>query len=243
MLQYADVEAPVLALSDDTEMNFVTAQKRVAFYMVADKTHPSFGNKGARSQNNLASPASRHYVDTESYKFDYLSGDGFGFTVRIPGRRGQRSRSHDAIERLKRPPLQTFEEARSRSRRNEVTPACGFDLANERPEFPYVMPSHHGRFCENDFVEELGNMPRASQSKRSVLRRSKTSSFESDALGKRRDFMRTRSEHGMKVKVNEELTSHSPGCRPRNEHPMLEPSAPIPSYSHVSSLRTNYKQR
>lgn len=243
MLQYADVEAPVLAVSDDTEMNFVTAQNRVAFYMVADKTHPSFGSKNARSQNNLTSPASRHVVDMESYKFDYLSGDGFGFTVRIPGRRGQRTRSHDAVERLKRPPLQTFVEARNRSRRSVVTPVYAFDLADEGPEFPYGIPSHHGHYYGNDLLEELGNTPRATQSKRRDLRRSKTSSLDLDVLGKRRDFMRTRSEHGMKVKANEEVTSHSPGCRPRNEHPLLEPSAPVPSYSHVSSLRTNYKQR
>jgi len=49
VLQYAAEEprdaAPVLAVTDDTELNFITAQRRVAYYMfAANKNHPNSGS-------------------------------------------------------------------------------------------------------------------------------------------------------------------------------------------------------
>ena len=159
-------------------------------------------------------------------------GDGYGFAIRIPGRR---SRGHELLERGKKPPLQTFEEARSRARKKQVTPAYAFDLADEHVGYPDVTPSlyssHNGRYYGNDFEEELDGWPR-SPTKHADLRRANT-------------WNGRREEHGMRVKVedSEEVTPQSTGHRPRSERPMFEPSAPIPSYSHVSSPLANRKQR
>ena len=201
-------------------------------------------NAQARSQPPPSPP--KHVVELDSFKFDYLTGDGYGFTIRIPGRKQQRSRIHDRIERAGKPPLQTFEEARIKPRKKQVSPAYAFDLSNEQVTFPDVTPSlytnRHGRYYGNDSEEELdGRRP----TKNVQMRRGMSGSFESDVIEqKRRNFARSRSEHGMLVmsENNEEVTSKSAGHRPRNERPMFEPSAPIPSYSHVSSPYANRKR-
>lgn len=242
MVKYDDAEAPgsapFFAVIDDTEMNFVTAQRRVAYYMLADKTHPSYGNATAYIRDKAPLPTPGHGVDMESYKFDYQTRDGFGFTIRIPGRKVKTTRGVDALERAKKQPLQSFEEARGRPRKSQVTPVYAFDLTDERVAFP-----DRGHFYGNDFEEDLDFMPRTGLSKPRHFRRAKTSSFDIDDLEKRRDFVRTRSEHGINIKVNKEVTSQTASRRPRDERPMYEPSAPIPSYSHISSSRTIYKQR
>lgn len=254
VLQYDNEEpqttAPVIAVTDDTEMNFVTAQRRVAYYMFANKSNPNWGTTNPGTRNKPQISPSRHVVEMDSFKFDYLMGDGYGFTIRIPGRRPQRSRGHELLERGKKPPLQMFEEARSMPRKKQVTPAYAFDLADEHVAYPDVTPSlyssHQGRYYGNDFEEELDGWPRRNPTKHRELRRVTTGLVDVDVLEqKRRNFVRSRSEHGMRVKVDdsEEVTSQSAGRRPRNERPMFEPSAPIPSYSHVSSPLANRKQR
>lgn len=263
VLQYAEEEppnsSPVLAVTDDTELNFITAQRRLAYYMFANKTYPNWGTTNPDTRNKPPLPSSRHVVEMDSFKFDYLTGDGCGFTIRIPGRKA-RSRAHDWRERGKKQPLQTFEEARSKPRKKQVTPAYAFDLADEHVAFPDVTPSvyssHHGRYYGSDFEEELDVMSRVgavrSPTKHVDLRRGMTGlsgltgSFDSDVLErKRRNFARSRSEHGMRVvsEDGEEVTPQSASHRLRNERPMFEPSAPIPTYSHISSPQVNRKQR
>jgi len=258
LVKYAAEEpqnlAPVIAVTDDTEMNFVTAQRRMAYYMFANKTYPNWGTPNPGTRNKPPVPHSRHVVEMDSYKFDYLMGDGYGFTIRIPGRKPPRTRAHDGFERFGKQPLQTFEEARSRPRKKQVSPAYAFDLADEHMNFPDVTQSlyttHHGRYYGNDFEGELDDVSRASVERSPVkqveFRRAKTRSFESDLLEhKRRNFARSRSERVMRTISDdiEEVTLQSAGDRPRNERPMFEPSAPIPSYSHISSPLANRKQR
>ena len=261
-MQYAEEEptnlGPVLAVTDDTELNFITAQRRLAYYMFASNTYPNWGtmatttNLGLRNKPPL--PLSRNAVEMDSFKFDYLTGDGYGFTIRIPGRRPPRARAHDGLEGEKKQSLQTFEEARSKPRKKQVFPACAFDLADEHVTLPSTTPTlyttDHRRYYSNDSEGELDGVSRdgavRSPTKPVELRRGKTSSFDSDNLGqKRRNFARSRSEHGMRVmsKDIDEVTSQSAGHRPRNERPMFEPSPPIPSYSHVTTPLLNRKQR
>ena len=249
VLQYDNEEpqttAPVIAVTDDTEMNFVTAQRRVAYYMFANKGYPNWGTTNPGTRNKPQISPSRHVVEMDSFKFDYLMGDGYGFTIRIPGRKSQRSRGHELLERGKKPPLQTFEEARSMPRKKQVTPAYAFDLADEHVT-PSLYSSHHGRYYGNDFEEEVDGWSRRSPAKLGELRRATTGLVDIDVLEKkRRNFVRSRSEHGIRVQVDdsEEATLQSTGHRPRNERPMFEPSATILSYSHVSSPLANRKQR
>lgn len=208
----------------------------------ANKNHPSWGTPNIQTRSKPPSSPPKQVVELDSFKFDYLTGDGYGFTIRIPGRKPQRSRTQDVLERARQQqPLQTFEEARSKPRKKQVTPAYAIDLSNEHVAFPDVTPSlyttHHGRYYSNDLEEDSG--------KNIQFRRGMTGSFDSDAVDrKRRNFARSRSEHGMLVKSedNEEVKSQSAGHRPRNERPMFEPSAPIPSYSHVSTPLANRKR-
>ncbi|KAJ7370498.1 hypothetical protein OS493_032064 [Desmophyllum pertusum] len=245
LVKYAEEEpqnsAPVLAVTDDTELNFITAQRRVAYYMfAANKNHPNWATTNVQTRSKPPVGPPKNLVELDSFKFDYLTGDGYGFTIRIPGRNPQRARAHEVLERARQPPLQTFEEARSKPRKKQVYPAYAIDLNNEHVTFPDVTPSftsHHGRYYGNDSEEEFdGRRP----AKNIQLRRGLASSFDSDLLDhKRRNFARSRSrsEHGMLVKSedNEDFKSQSAGHRPRNDRPMFEPSAPIPSYSQVSS--------
>lgn len=247
-MQYAAEEpqdsAPVLAVTDDTELNFVTAQRRVAYYMFAANKnhHPNWGTPNIQARSKPPTSPPKHVVELDSFKFDYLSGDGYGFTIRIPGRKPQRSRTQDVLERARQQqPLQTFEEARSKPRRKQVTPAYAIDLTNEYafPDMTHSLyTNHHGRYYSNESEEEPG--------KNIQLRRGMTGSFDSsDVLDrKRRNFARSRSELRMLVKNDdsEEVKTQSAGHRPRNERPMFEPSAPIPSYSHVSTPLANRKR-
>lgn len=254
LVKYADEKAPasgpVLAVTDDTEMNFITAQRRVAYYMFSNRTYPNWGNTNPGTRNKPPLPHSRHLVEMDSFKFDYVPGDGYGFTIRIPGRKSLRTRSHEGFERGNKPSLQTFEEARSRPGKQQLSPAYAFDLADEHVGFrnatPSLYSSHHSRYYGYDFEDRLDSVSRRGSTKHGDLRRSATGSFEVDFLEqKRRNFVRSRSEHGIRVPVenSQEKTSQSAGHRPRHERPMFEPSAPIPSYSDLSSSLANHKQR
>lgn len=244
VLQYAAEEpqdsAPVLAVTDDTELNFITAQRRVAYYMfTANKNHPNWGSPLFQGHSSLPTSPPKHLVELDSFKFDYRTGDGHGFSIRIPGRKPQRARTQDVLERTRQHPLQTFEEARSsKPGKKQVTPAYAIDLTNEHVAFPNVTPSpyasHHGRCYGSDSGEEPA---------KNVLRRG--GQFDRDVLERRsRNFPRSRSEHGMLVRSedNEEIKTQSAGHRPRNERPLFEPSAPIPSYSRVSTPHVNRKR-
>ena len=107
--------------------------------------------------------------------------------------------------------------------------------------FPNVTPSpytsHPGRYHGNDSGEEPA---------KNILRRGMTGQFDKDVLERRsRNFARARSEHGILVRNedNEEVKTQSAGHRPRkNETPLFEPSAPIPSYSRVSTPHVNRKR-
>lgn len=237
VLQYAAEEpqdsAPVLAVTDDTELNFITAQRRVAYYMFAANNHPNLGSHPFQPRSTLPTSSPKHLVELDSFKFDYLTGDGYGFTVRIPGRKPQRARTQDVLERARQHPLQTFEEVKSKPRKGQVTPAYAIDLTNEHVAFPNVTL---GRHYGNDSGEEPA---------KNILRRGMTGQFDRNVLERRsRNFARSRSEHCMLVrsKDNEEVKTQSAGHRPRNERPLFEPSAPIPSYSHVSTPRVNRKR-
>ena len=245
-MQYAAEEpqdsAPVLAVTDDTELNFITAQRRVAYYMfTANKNNPNWGSPFFQGRSSLPTSPAKHLVELDSFKFDYRTGDGHGFSIRIPGRKPQRTRTQDVLERTRQHPIQTFEEARSsKPGKKQVTPAYAIDLTNEHVAFPNVTPSpyasHHGRYYGNDSGEE---------SAKNVLRTGMASQFDRDVLERRsRNFPRSRSEHGMLVRSedNEETKTQSAGHRPRNERPLFEPSAPIPSYSRVSTPHVNRKR-
>lgn len=259
-LQYAHEKptnsGPVLAVTDDTELNFVTAQRRLEYYMFANNTtNPNWGNLSTNPglRNKPPLPHSRHVVEMDSFKVDYLTGDGYGFTVRIPGRKPHRARTRDGLERGLRHSLQTFEEARSRLRRKQISPAYTFDLSDERMVFPGRTPSlyttHHNTYYGDDFEEDPDVFSRVSASRRlehSEFRRGMTGSSEGDILGQRkRNFARSRSEHGMRVRSKDldEVTSQSAGHRSRHDRPLFEPKAPVPSYSHVSTPLVNKKQR
>ena len=228
-------------MTDDTELNFITAQRRVAYYMfAANKNHPNLGSPLIQPRSTLPTSSPKHIVELDSYNFDYLTGDGYGFTIRIPGRKPQRARTQDVLERARQHSLQTFEEARNRPRKKQVTPAYAIDLTNEHVAFPNVTPgpstSHLGRYYGNDSGEEPA---------KNILRRGMSSQFDRDVLERRsRHFARSRSEHGMLVRSDdgEEVKAQSAGRRPRNERPLFEPSAPIPSYSHVSTPHVNRKR-
>ena len=224
-------------MTDDTELNFITAQKRVAFYMfTANKNHPNWGSPLLQPRSTLPTSSPEHLVELDSYKFDYLTGDGYGFTIRIPGRKPQRVRHQDVLERARQHPFKTFEEARSKSRKRQVTPAYGIDLTNEQGTFPNVKPSPPRRYHGNDSGEEPA---------KNILRRGMTGQFDRDVLERRsRHFARSRTEHGLLVRSadHEEVKTQSAGHRSRNERPLFEPSAPIPSYSHVSTPHVNRKR-
>ena len=205
-----------------------------------NKNHPNWGTSLVQTRSTPQTSPPKHVVELDSYKFDYLTGDGYGFTICIPGRKPQRARTQDVLERARQQPLQTFEEARSEPRKKQVTPAYATDLPNEHVAFPNVTPSsytsHHGRYYSNDSEEEPA---------KNILTRGMTGQFDSDVLNrKRRNFARSRSEHGILVvsEDSEEVKSQSAGHRPRNERPLFEPSAPIPSYSHVSTPHVHRKR-
>ncbi|XP_022809843.1 cytosolic carboxypeptidase 3-like [Stylophora pistillata] len=230
----------VLAVTEDTELSFITAQRRVAYYMfAANKNQQNWPTANAPPTRTKPPPSpSKNVVELDSLNFDYLIGDGYGFTIRIPGRKPRRSRTQ--------PPLQTFEEARLKPRKKQVSPAYAFDLSNEQATLPGVTPSPYirqqNRYYRNDSEEEF---ERSRPTKTVHMRRGMSNSFDSELLKeKRKNFARSRSEHGMTVKSDdsEEISSKSAGHRPRNERPMFEPSAPIPTYSHVSSPYVNRKR-
>lgn len=244
LVKYASQEPQpspsVLAVTDDTELSFITAQRRVAYYMfAANKNQQNWPTANAPPTRTKPLPSpSKNVVELDSLNFDYLIGDGYGFTIRIPGRKPRRSRTQ--------PPLQTFEEARLKPRKKQVSPAYAFDLSNEQGTLPGVTPSPYirqqNRYYRNDSEEEF---ERSRPTKTVHMRRGMSNSFESELLKeKRKNFARSRSEHGMIVKSDdsEEISSKSAGHRPRNERPMFEPSAPIPTYSHVSSPYVNRKR-
>ena len=208
--------------------------------LAANKNHPNSGSPPFQPRSTPPTSSSQNLVELDSFKFDYLTGDGYGFTVRIPGRKPQRARTQDVLERARQHPIKTFEETRSKPRKRQVTPAHTIDLTNEHVAFPNVTPSpqtsHHGRYYGNDSREE---------SAKNISRRGMTGQFDRDVLERRsRNFARSRSEHGMLVRSddNEEVKVQSAGHRPRNERPLFEPSAPIPSYSHVSTPHVNRKR-
>ena len=202
----------------------------------ANKNHPNWGSPLFQPRNTLPTNSPKNLVELDSFKFDYLTGDGYGFTIRIPGRKPQRARTQDVLERARQHPLQTFEEARSKSRKKQVTPAYAIDLTNEQGAFPDVPHSPPRRYHGNT----SGEMPA-----KNILRRGATGQFDRNVLERRsRNFARSRTEHGLLVRSedNEEVKTQSAGHRPRNERPLFEPSAPIPSYSHVSTPHVNRKR-
>lgn len=204
--------------------------------VAANKNHPNWGSPLLQPRSTLPTSSPKHLVELDSYKFDYLTGDGYGFTVRIPGRKPQPARTQDVLERARQHSLQTFEEARSKSRKKQVTPAYAIDLTNEQGAFQNVTPSLPRRYHGNDSGED---------SAKNILRRGMTGQFDRDVLERRsRHFARSRTEHGMLLRSedNEKVKTQSAGHRPRNERPLFEPSAPIPSYSHVSTPHVNRKR-
>ena len=206
----------------------------------ANKNHPNPGGPLLQPRGTLPTSSPKHLVELDSFKFDYQTGDGYGFTVRIPGRNPQRARTQDVLERARQHPPQTFDEARSKPRKRQVTPAYAIDLNNEHFAFPNATPSPHTSHHRRNYGNDSGEEPA-----KTLLRRGMTVQFDRDVLERRnRNFSRSRSEYGMLVRSddNEEVKAQSAGHRPRNERPLFEPSAPIPSYSHVSAPHVNRKR-
>ncbi|XP_031548835.1 cytosolic carboxypeptidase 2-like isoform X2 [Actinia tenebrosa] len=109
----------MIAFTNTTELNFVTAQRRLTYYMMNRAQHSNKQNECVRSishPNLTIMPSKPDIPKVDSFKMDYLDGGGYGFAIRFPAKKNQESektteRSDSKSQR--QVSLQSFEEARS----------------------------------------------------------------------------------------------------------------------------------
>jgi hypothetical protein len=108
----------MIAFTDTTQLNFVTAQRRLNYYMTNKGQHCSKPNNFVRSvshPNLTIMPSKPDIPNVDSFKMDYLDGGGYGFAIKFPAKRTQESdqKNFVKIHKSQRPEsLQSFEEAR-----------------------------------------------------------------------------------------------------------------------------------
>ncbi|KAK3697746.1 hypothetical protein QZH41_010295, partial [Actinostola sp. cb2023] len=105
----------VIAFTNDTELNFVTAQRRLTYYMM--NRHHNKSSNYVRSVSNPNLAVLPNHMDAphiESFKMDHLENGGYGFAIRFPVKRTDKREIDREIQTYARPAsLQSFEEARS----------------------------------------------------------------------------------------------------------------------------------
>lgn len=117
----------MIAFTSTTELNFVTAQRRLTYYMMNRGQHSNKPNDCVRSishPNLTILPSKPDIPKVDSLKMDYLDGGGYGFAIRFPAKKNQESEkkntesSNCKIQR--QVSLQSFEEARSSADEIEI---------------------------------------------------------------------------------------------------------------------------
>ena len=243
-----DVFAPVFAFTDDTELNYITAQRRLAYYMLSKNA----GRMIVPTPPYQQQPVAKQLVEVDSFKFDYLSGGGYGFAVRIPEQQSTQSTAgHKSKDQRS---LQSFEEARRDLglTRRKVSPAYAVDLEDdslrERLHQPHSVLHgnlrNHGKGPGHEiFSRHIGDL-RRSRGQALASHGEQTGSLtEFDGLATKRsqNLRRTRSDHTIvardtfdSIKGSLENKSHSAGGLTRSDGPEFVPSV-LPSYSRTTS--------
>lgn len=103
----------VIAFTDNTELNFVTAQRRLTYCML-NRQKPTTYVRSVSHPNMTVLPS--HVTDVESLQMDHLDGGGYGFSIRFPAKTDRdRLEKRDRYKEMpnRSASLQSFEEARS----------------------------------------------------------------------------------------------------------------------------------
>ena len=247
----------VLAVTDDPELSFVTAERRLAYYMVDSNHQQGLGLKAAHGRNKVPPGLAKRIMQVDSFKFDYLTGGGYGFAISIPGRspsvvqRTQSGLYTNGGDQSSRESLQSFEEARGKPRMKQLSPVYSTypikERARVREEFSEVSSSSHadhGRYHDNSLEKTPGVASRHA-ARNARFRTGMTGSFDLEMPEQRKRFTGSR---GARVTpfVGEnsgEVKSLSAGHRTKSERQLFEPSATISSYSHVMYPLSGRKQR
>lgn len=119
----------MIAFTNTTELNFITAQRRLTYYMMNRGQHNNKQNDYVRSISNpnlTIMPSKPDVPKVDSFKMDYLDGGGYGFAIRFPAKKKQESETKNTVSSSSRSKpqrhvsLQSFEEARSSADEIEV---------------------------------------------------------------------------------------------------------------------------
>lgn len=90
----------VIAFTDDTELNFVTAQRRLTYYMM-NKPRPTSYVRSVSHPNMKVIPSYKDMVNSPSVKMDHLDGGGYGFAFKFPVKNGEQQR-RESLQRNQR---------------------------------------------------------------------------------------------------------------------------------------------
>ena len=258
----------MLAFTDDTELNFVTAQRRLAYYMLTrNKAGSGVKNKsrlplGNRSAPLLPNPRREPVMEVDSFKFDHLSGGGYGFTIRIPGKEhahklrlpdrtenGGRNPRDDGL--LRQRSLESFEERRrvsglvntsqaSTAHDNlDSTSGMDADLVYSDPQknpFDSEFEPYANVSVSQDYRQrflENGSFETALRTKDRWVNRGTSADIESSEFD---DHFQERTNSLVRCRSESRLQLKQRDAREvkgRYQSPEFIPSV-IPSYSHVN---------
>lgn len=91
----------VIAFTDDTELNFVTAQRRLTYYMMNKPRPKNMHVRSVSHPNMKVLPSYKDMVTSPSFKMDHLEGGGYGFAFKFPAKNGELER-RESLQRNQR---------------------------------------------------------------------------------------------------------------------------------------------
>ena len=151
-------------MTEDAELNFITAQRRLAYYMLS--RNAVSGSTGRLPPHK---PVARQPLEADSFRFDYLSSGEHGFSIRIPSEAHGRLLFDERRPEGKSKGLQSFEEAR-RDQRTKVSPAYAVDLEDEHakkrsdrtiPASPWDARANERATAAEVFSRHISNLRRS----------------------------------------------------------------------------------
>ncbi|XP_048590295.1 uncharacterized protein LOC5514750 isoform X2 [Nematostella vectensis] len=200
------VEGPMFAFADDTELNFVTAQRRLTYYMMNQRSHAkqhAISSQYTGKRNLTVLPSQRETLQVDSVKMDSLPGGGYGFAMRFPSRaQGSVLPDHQSPGNSARPlSLKSFEEARSPGARTpEFVEVAADEMIARAPtesSSPYTRYPSYKRNNKSESRMDLETMFRlVNNPSQNIPQRDRNrtpAELSPEKPGKRLD--RTQSEH------------------------------------------------
>lgn len=237
-----DGDDPYMAFTDSTELNYVTAQRRVAYSLVNGGRKPSSHVRSVSHPNMTVlpnhSPAS---PSVESFKMSALDGGGYGFSFKFPVNQRKIQEFQDSVQTYATPTsLQSFEEARSTNGSPAFVEVDPYDIAH-KPSSPVERSRrrHVKRTTErNRSVIPHNGYASTAREFETMMRlvSSNTPNFEDDLLAEFGRLNLPRERHRQKRIVR--TKSEEPSVNNRSTINLRTPL--FPSYSADCILEENW---